>query len=346
MIEENLSQLPEAWKLAIRREQDSHSYYKRMAQSVTDASLKALFEDLAAEEARHRQRLEAAYRRLFEADLEEPQGRAGVFEHKLQAQRHPSLGGAKGPLLISWQEWGEEAFRLAQTLDVPILLSISAVWCHWCHVMDQTTFADPEVAALITAHFVPVRVDNDKRPDINARYNMGGWPTVAFLTPAGEILSGGTYMPAAAFKEALQRISDYYRDNKAEVQSRTVQMQEQRRQGQQLSLQSAGELTPSIPEQAYALATAAYDPQYGGFGDAPKFPQVDVIELALARHEGISPVAGQVSALDMALKTLRAMAQGGLYDHEVGGFFRYGGAVISPDRRRCYLLHRVYPARP
>jgi uncharacterized protein YyaL (SSP411 family) len=101
-------------------------------------------------------------------------------------------------------------------------------------------------------------------------------------------------------------------------------MQEQRRRAQQLPLQSAGELAPSIPEQAYALAAAAYDPQYGGFGDAPKFPQVDVIELALARHaQQAMPATGQVPALDMALKTLRAMAQGGLYDHEQGGFFRY-----------------------
>jgi uncharacterized protein YyaL (SSP411 family) len=323
-MEENLSQLPEAWKLAIQREQDSQSYYQRMAQSSVDASLKALFEDLAAEEAKHKQRLEVTYRHLFEADLEEPKGRVGVFEHTLPKSRHP-LGGAKPPL-ISWQDWDDEAFRLAQTLDVPILLSISAVWCHWCHVMDQTTFADPEVASLIVARFVPVRVDNDQRPDINARYNMGGWPTVAFLTPEGEILSGGTYMPPAAFKEALQQISDYYRDHKEEVQSRTVQMQAQRRKAQQLTLQSVGELTPSIPEQAYALATAAYDPQYGGFGEAPKFPQVDVIELVLARHAQVPPATGQAPALEVAVKTLRAMAQGGIYDHEVGGFFRYATA--------------------
>ena len=242
--------------------------------------------------------------------------------------------------LISWQDWDEEAFALARSRDVPILLSISAVWCHWCHVMDQTTFADPEVAALIAARFVPVRVDNDRRPDINARYNMGGWPTVAFLTPAGEILSGGTYMPPAAFREALQQISDYYRDNKRQVQVRAAQMQAQRRRVQQLTLQSAGELTPAIPEQAYALASAAYDPQYGGFGGAPKFPQVDVIELALARHARLwsaypqelpQSTYGHVraesraerEALEVAVKTLRAMAQGGIYDHEVGGFFRY-----------------------
>ncbi len=224
--------------------------------------------------------------------------------------------------LVSWQVWGEEAFRLARSRDVPILLSISAVWCHWCHVMDQTTFADPEVAALIAARFVPVRVDNDRRPDINARYNMGGWPTVAFLTPEGEILSGGTYMPPAAFKEALQQISDYYRDNKGEIQGRIVQMQAQRKWLQESARQNAGELTASIAEQAWALAAAAYDPQYGGFGAAPKFPQVDVIDLALARH-ALAPAGEQVPPLEVATRTLRAMAEGGLYDHEVGGFFRY-----------------------
>jgi len=196
--------------------------------------------------------------------------------------------------------------------------------------MDQTTFADPEVASLITAHFVPVRVDNDKRPDINARYNMGGWPTVAFLSPEGEILNGGTYMPPAAFKEVLQEISDYYRDHKQEVQSRSAQMQAQRKKAQQSAVQGVGVPGPSIPEKAYALAAAAYDPQYGGFGTAPKFPQVDVIELVLAhsvRRSGTAPLdpseMAQTPALEIAVKTLRAMAQGGIYDHEAGGFFRY-----------------------
>jgi uncharacterized protein YyaL (SSP411 family) len=139
-------------------------------------------------------------------------------------------------------------------------------------------------------------------------------------------------MPPAAFREALQQISDYYRDNKREVQVRTAQMQAQRRRAQRLALPSAGELGLAIPEQAYALASAAYDPQYGGFGGAPKFPQVDVIELALARHARVWPVSpqetvrgayGHVPGLEIAVKTLRAMAQGGIYDHEVGGFFRY-----------------------
>jgi uncharacterized protein YyaL (SSP411 family) len=309
-MEENISQLPQAWQLAIQREKESFNYYMRMASSTADASLKALFESLAAEEAKHRAQLEQAYRQAFEADMEGAKGRTGTFEHALQTD---------GPPLISWRDWDEESFRLAQRLDVPVLLSISAVWCHWCHVMDQTTFSDPEVASLVDAYFVPIRVDNDKRPDINARYNMGGWPTVAFLTPEGEIISGGTYMPAAAFKETLRRIGDYYQQNRAELQSRSHQMRSQRLKAQQLAPQSIGELTPLIPDNIYSSIAAGYDAQYGGFGEEPKFPQVDAIELALARFAR----RGDTQALNIAVATLKAMAQGGIYDHEAGGFFRY-----------------------
>ncbi len=93
---------------------------------------------------------------------------------------------------IRWREWGEEAFAEAKQQDKPILLSLSAVWCHWCHVMDETSYSDPGVISYINEHYIPVRVDNDQRPDINARYNMGGWPTTAFLTPDGELMTGGT----------------------------------------------------------------------------------------------------------------------------------------------------------
>ncbi|HET7339308.1 MAG TPA: DUF255 domain-containing protein, partial [Candidatus Dormibacteraeota bacterium] len=90
---------------------------------------------------------------------------------------------------IDWHPWSPEAFEQAKSSRKPILLSISAVWCHWCHVMDETTYSHPGVIELINSEYVPIRVDNDVRPDINQRYNMGGWPTTAFLTPAGDILT-------------------------------------------------------------------------------------------------------------------------------------------------------------
>jgi hypothetical protein len=219
---------------------------------------------------------------------------------------------------IHWLTWGEEAFALARTRDVPVLLSIGAVWCHWCHVMDQTTFANAEVTSLIGDLFVPVRVDNDQRPDINARYNMGGWPTVAFLTPEGEVLTGGTYMPASSFAAALRQVSDYYRDNKASVKSRSAQ-QRARRKMLLTPQVAAEELTSSLVDGVYTQVVAAFDSTHGGFGEAPKFPQVDALELALERYAR----RGDARALKVVSETLRKMAAGGMYDHEAGGFFRY-----------------------
>ncbi len=105
---------------------------------------------------------------------------------------------------IPWMEWGPEVFERAQAEDKPVLLGISAVWCHWCHVMDETTYSDQRVIDLVSSRFVPVRVDNDTRPDVNARYNMGGWPTTAFLDPEGEMLAGLTYIPPDRMVEMLQ----------------------------------------------------------------------------------------------------------------------------------------------
>src|SRR5579872_7495850 len=116
---------------------------------------------------------------------------------------------------IGWMEWGPEAFRLARETDRPILLGISAVWCHWCHVMDETTYSDQRVIDLIRERYVPVRVDNDVRPDINARYNMGGWPTTAFLTPDGSIIAGATYMPPAQMLRALGEVVTFFHDRLA-----------------------------------------------------------------------------------------------------------------------------------
>jgi len=125
-MEEHLSALPEAWQLAIRREIESRAFYERMASSTSDASLKVLFTSLAAEEVKHKERLENEYRRHFEADLDQPGGRTGIFEHALP-KAQAAHERARPPPLVSWYEWGDEAFRLAQQLDVPILLHRS-VW--------------------------------------------------------------------------------------------------------------------------------------------------------------------------------------------------------------------------
>jgi uncharacterized protein YyaL (SSP411 family) len=307
---EDIFALPQAWRMAIQREQDAHDFYVRMAKTATDASAKALFEELAAEETKHKQRLEAEYRRVFERDLEEPRRRVGIFEHDLRDKR---------PAGIAWWDWEEETFRLAEELDVPILLSISAVWCRWCHVMDETSYANPEVTALINADFIPIRVDTDQRPDINSRYNMGGWPTIAFLTPDGEVLTGVTYVPPEEFKKLLSQVSDYYRNNKDAVQAKLSELEARRRAAEEARARVEGELSISIVEEVAEAVVDGFDPLHGGFGEAPKFPQAEALELALAEYRRTK----DERLLEVVTKTLSVMAQGGIYDQEMGGFFRY-----------------------
>lgn len=307
---EDIFELPQAWRMAIQREQDAHDFYMRLAKTATDASAKALFETLAAEESKHKQRLEAEYRRVFERDLEEARRRVGNFQHDLRDRR---------PAGIAWWDWEEETFRLARELDVPILLSISAVWCRWCHVMDETSYASPEVAALINANFIPTRVDTDQRPDINSRYNMGGWPTTAFLTPDGEILTGATYVPPEEFKKLLSQVSDYYRENKDAVQAKLSELEARRGAAEEARARAVGELSTTIVEEVAEAVVDGFDPIHGGFGEAHKFPQVEALELALAEYWRTK----DERLLEVVTRTLNAMGEGGMYDQEMGGFFRY-----------------------
>ena len=217
---------------------------------------------------------------------------------------------------IRWREWGPEAFSAARAEDKPILLGISAVWCHWCHVMDETTYSDQGVIDLINQDYVPVRVDNDLRPDVNNRYNMGGWPTTAFLTPQGDILTGATYLPPDQMLGALQRVAGFYRTRKPEI---AAQVLESRKKASTVIAASAGSLDPRLVDAVLAAIENAYDRTYGGFGGSPKFPQTEAIALLVeqaARRE-------EPQLLEMARFTLRQMAGGGTYDHVEGGFFRY-----------------------
>ncbi|MEJ2281818.1 MAG: DUF255 domain-containing protein, partial [Candidatus Bathyarchaeota archaeon] len=108
---------------------------------------------------------------------------------------------------VKWLPWNKNSFTKAQELDIPILLGISAVWCHWCHVMDETTYSNKEVVEHINENFIPIRVNRDRRPDIDKRYNMGGWPSTVFLTPEGEILTGGTYIPPQQMMFILDQVN-------------------------------------------------------------------------------------------------------------------------------------------
>jgi uncharacterized protein YyaL (SSP411 family) len=224
---------------------------------------------------------------------------------------------------VSWLAWSEEPFNRAKELDKPILLGISAVWCHWCHVMDQTTYSDSEVARIIEEKFVPVRVDRDQRPDIDKRYNMGGWPSTAFLTPEGEILSGGTYIPPQQMKVLLEQISNFYKKNKNNIKSRIKELEKEvEKPPVKHGLES--EVFHSVIDGLTLVIASRFDSLHGGFGNAPKFPHSGALRLALLQHH----LHEHKAALNIVKKTLAEMRNGGIYDKEEGGFFRYS---TTPD---------------
>lgn len=212
--------------------------------------------------------------------------------------------------------WGEEAFARARAEDKPILLSISAVWCHWCHVMDETSYSDAGVIAAINERFVPVRVDNDKRPDVNARYNMGGWPTTAFLAPDGTTLTGGTYLPAHQMRQALDDIARFYAEKKADIAQRALELRSRKAA---YAPTDPGDLRESMVTRLVEELRGGFDEEYAGFGDEPKFPQPDVLEFLLAEWR----LSREQRVYDMVARTMLAMSRGGMYDRVEGGFFRY-----------------------
>lgn len=239
---------------------------------------------------------------------------------------------------IRWREWDQATFDLSAERRKPILLDISAVWCHWCHVMDQTTYADPDVAAKVNRDFIPVRVDTDRRPDVNSRYNMGGWPTTAFLTPEGEILTGATYLPAEDMSRLLDRVAAFYGEHETELAGAAGEADGADGAGGAGEAVLSRDEALSAVEEIVAKVEADFDPLEGGFGVEPKFPHAGALGLLIVAQlraggnvgEGAGVRDAGVGAWDagkarpgMVEQTLRAMRRGGLYDHIDGGFFRY-----------------------
>jgi uncharacterized protein YyaL (SSP411 family) len=223
---------------------------------------------------------------------------------------------------IQWREWGEGAFRESEATAKPVVLAISAVWCHWCHVMDETTYSTEPVIRLLNERFIPVRVDNDRRPDVNARYNMGGWPTTAVLTPDGEIVHGGTYIPPDAMLRLLGQIDHFYSapDNRLELSEHIRRAKDERARGRSSDTNGAtNALDARTAEVVLSQLEEQFDQEYGGFGDEQKFPQTGTLHFMLDHWARTRDPRDE----KMTLATLRGMAGGGMYDHVEGGFFRY-----------------------
>jgi uncharacterized protein len=229
---------------------------------------------------------------------------------------------------VDWYPWGEEAFERATAEDKPVLLSVGYAACHWCHVMEHESFEDPETAALMNERFVCVKVDREERPDVDGLYmdavvtmtGHGGWPMTVFLTPDGRPFFGGTYFPPEprynmpSFSQLLLAVDQAYREKRHELERQADALVGAIREAS-AAPPSNEPLTSELLTRGVSALAAQFDPEYGGFGRAPKFPPASNLELLLR--------SGRDDALEMVHKTLDGMAAGGMYDLVGGGFHRY-----------------------
>lgn len=250
-----------------------------------------------------------------------------------------TLAGSRSPFLqhgatqpVRWMPWGEAAFALARRENRPILLDIGAVWCHWCHVMDRESYEDPEIAALINELFVPVKVDRDERPDVDARYQravqtltgQGGWPLTAFLTPEGDVWYGGTYFPPTegmgrpSFRRVLRETARIWHEEPQRAQDAVRGIRDRLGTYSRAEVQP-GDIDPEMVEVAIEELAEHFDFRFGGFGRAPKFPNAGALTLLLDHHLDTNV---EWSAR-IVRETLDAMARGGIFDQLGGGFHRY-----------------------
>ncbi|MBV8561831.1 MAG: thioredoxin domain-containing protein [Actinobacteria bacterium] len=226
---------------------------------------------------------------------------------------------------VDWYPWGDEAFARARAEDKPLLVSIGYSACHWCHVMERESFEDDATAADMNELFVNVKVDREERPDVDAVYmeavvaltGHGGWPMTVFVTPDGEPFFGGTYYPPEprhgmpAFRQVLRAVADAYREQRDDVAQQAQALVDAL--GHSARVEPSREpLHDGLIEHAEDNLRRLYDPRWGGFGVAPKFPPASALELLLRR-----------GVFEQALGTLDGMRAGGMYDLVGGGFHRY-----------------------
>jgi hypothetical protein len=272
---------------------------------------------------------------------------------------------------IQWHEWGAEAFAVARRENKPMLLDIGAVWCHWCHVMDRESYDDAEIAAIVNQHFIAVKVDRDERPDIDSRYQaavqavsgQGGWPLTAFLTPDGKPFYGGTYFPPSdgygrpSFRRVLLSIANAYAEKHGDVVEQAKMVESAIALSESFAGRS-GRVSAGVIATIQESAFKMFDPQHGGFGQAPKFPHPSALDLLIERYAKSPPYRKErdrmghpdssespdssernASLRNLITTTLEHMARGGVYDQLAGGFHRYSVDerwVVPHFEKMCY----------
>ena len=235
---------------------------------------------------------------------------------------------------VDWHPWGEEAFDRARREDKPIFLSIGYSTCHWCHVMEQESFADEETARLLNTEFVAIKVDREERPDLDQYYmafcqsltGAGGWPLTIMMTPDRQPFFAGTYYPRSrrfgrpGLLELLPTIGEAWRTKRPEILRSAVEVSAAVERGTiRLRRQRGDKLTAATLDEAFRELAADFDRARGGFGGAPKFPIAHHIGFLLRYWQRTD----KGEALGMAGKTLKAMRRGGIFDHLGFGFHRY-----------------------
>ncbi|KYC65536.1 thioredoxin domain-containing protein [Heyndrickxia coagulans] len=232
---------------------------------------------------------------------------------------------------VDWYPWGEDAFAKAKRENKPVFVSIGYSTCHWCHVMERESFENEEVARILNEKFVAIKVDREERPDIDAIYMLvcqmmtgqGGWPLSVFLTPEKVPFYAGTYFPRESrygmpgFKEVLHYLSQQYTENPDRIKDVGTQVKQALEASREKGEQTA--LTKETTGRAFQTYKQAFDPRYGGFGKAPKFPMPHSLVFLLMYAKFYE----NRDALAMATKTLDGLARGGIYDHIGYGFSRY-----------------------
>ena len=232
---------------------------------------------------------------------------------------------------VDWYPWSAEAFERAKKEDKPVFLSIGYSTCHWCHVMERESFENEEIAEILNEHFVSIKVDREKRPDVDEIYmnavvmttGSGGWPLSVFLTPGGKPFYGGTYFPPKdafgrpGFGRILLSIAEAWKNKRQQLVESAGKLSEYLQRPSTTTGQVT--LSPSLLNRAFLQFKSSFDTIHGGFGTAPKFPQPTNLSMLL----GYWHRSGDAESLHMVEKTLETMAKGGIYDHLGGGFHRY-----------------------
>ncbi len=230
--------------------------------------------------------------------------------------------------LVHWCEWEDDAFQLAREQDKPVALFLGAFWCGYCQRMDQEAFSDRENIALLNAYFIPLRIENARRPDIDARYNLNGWPTLAFFAPSGRLLAAANYLGVDDFKECLLNLYIKYQRHKDEFRSSGGE-------GGGASAVRDNQIVPpdrASLDQITNAVLASADRFNGGYGNGQKFIHAEVNEFLLSRYEA----AKDSSCLDHVRLTLDRMRASPIYDEEDSGYFRTttGADWVQPHREK------------